>query len=77
MEVLKHVHTQTVKAYIDATESMMRWFGPVQRMDDGQIPMNPPYGELAAGDQPTGCPTLCCKDACKHDMKVAETNTNK
>ena len=54
----------------------MRWFGHVRRMDDGRIPKNILYGELAAGKRNTGRPLLRFKDVCKRDMKNLDINTD-
>ena len=36
----------------------MRWLGHVARMEDGRIPNDLLYGELATGKRPTGRPQL-------------------
>ena len=36
----------------------IRWLGHVARMEDGRIPKDMLYGELATGSRPTGRPTL-------------------
>lgn len=38
------------------------WLGHVTRMDDGRIPKDLLYGELASGKRPTGHPQLRFKD---------------
>ena len=43
----------------------MRWQGHVTRMEDGRIPKDLLYGELATGKKPTERPQLCFKDVCK------------
>ena len=45
-------------------------------MDDGRIPKDIMYGELASGRRPTGRPALRFKDVCKRDMKLTDTNSN-
>ena len=42
----------------------------VVRMDDGRIPKDLLFGELATGKRPTGGPALSYKDVCKRDLKV-------
>ncbi|XP_029194561.1 uncharacterized protein LOC114960365 [Acropora millepora] len=50
----------------------MRWIGHLSRMEDGRIPKDILYGELAAGKRPRGRPLLRYKDVCKRDMKDSE-----
>ena len=52
------------------TQRRLRWLGHVCRMEDGRIPKDILYGELASGTRPTGRPTLRYKDACKRDLKT-------
>ena len=47
----------------------MRWLGHVVRMEDGRIPKDLLYGELAQGTRPIGRPQLRFKDLCKRDLK--------
>ena len=54
----------------------LRWLGHVCRMEDGRIPKDFLYGELAAGQRSLGRPQLRYKDACKRDMKALDINTN-
>lgn len=51
------------------TQRRLRWLGHVCRMDDGRIPKDVLYGELATGTRLTGRPTLRYKDVCKRDLK--------
>ena len=48
----------------------LRWLGHVHRMDDGRIPRDVMYGELASGRRPTGRPAVRFKDVCKRDLKL-------
>ena len=48
----------------------LRWLGHVRRMEDGRIPKDILYGQLAAGKRRTGRPQLRYSDACKRDMKA-------
>ena len=57
-------------------QSRLRWLGHVRRMEDGQIPKDILYGELATGQRSVGRPQLRYKDVCKRDMKVLDINTN-
>ena len=54
----------------------LRWLGHVSRMDDGRIPKDLLYGELASGKRPTGRPQLRLKDVCKRDLKALAINPN-
>lgn len=56
--------------YAMLTQRRLRWLGHVCRMDDGRIPKDIMYGELATGTRPTGRPTLRYKDVCKRDLKT-------
>ncbi|XP_067906480.1 sodium-coupled neutral amino acid symporter 1-like isoform X1 [Heterodontus francisci] len=51
------------------SQRRLRWLGHVCRMEDGRIPKDALYSELATGIRPTGHPCLHFKDICKHDMK--------
>ena len=50
----------------------LRWLGHIRRMQDGRIPKDVLYGELASGRRPVGRPTLRFKDVCKRDLKTAD-----
>ncbi|KAL8602544.1 hypothetical protein ACOMHN_062332 [Nucella lapillus] len=52
------------------TKRRFRWLGHVTRMQDGRLPKDILYGELATGSRPTGRPTLQYKDVCKRDFKA-------
>ena len=54
-------------------QSRLRWLGHVHRMDDGRIPKDILYGELASGS--TGRPQLRYKDVVKRDKKPLDINT--
>ncbi|XP_047470465.1 uncharacterized protein LOC125026206 [Penaeus chinensis] len=53
----------------------LRWLGHVHRMDDGHIPKDLLYGELATGKRSRGRPRLCYKFVCKRDLRVCNINT--
>lgn len=55
--------------YAILSQRRLRWLGHVKRMDDGRIPKDILYGELATGSRRTGRPILRYKDTCKRDMK--------
>ena len=44
-------------------------------MEDGRIPEDILYGELASRRRSKGRPQLCYKDVCKRDMKALDINT--
>ena len=51
--------------------------GHVHRMEDGCIPKDLLYGELATGYRDIGCPQLHYKDVCKREMMALQLeNTN-
>ena len=62
--------------YFLLKQRRLRWLGHVTRMEDGRIPKDLLYGELASGKRPTGRPQLHFKDVCKRDIKVLGINTD-
>ena len=60
----------------EETQRRLRWLGHVTRMEDGRIPKDLLYGELALGKRPIGRPQLRFKDVCKRDLKVLGINTD-
>ena len=54
----------------------LRWLGHVRRMNDGRIPKDMLYGELATGHRSVGRPVLRYKDVCKRDLKAADIDLN-
>ena len=54
----------------------LRWLGHVCRMEDGRIPKDILYSELARGKRTAGRPHLRYKDVCKGDMKALAIDTN-
>ena len=56
------------------TQRRLRWLGHVCRMDDGRIPKDILYSELATGSRATGRPNLRYKDACKRDLRACGIN---
>ncbi|XP_074861634.1 eukaryotic translation initiation factor 4E type 3 isoform X2 [Carettochelys insculpta] len=50
----------------------LRWLGHVHRMNDGRIPKDILYGELASGKRPPGRPQLRYKDVCKRDLREVD-----
>ena len=53
----------------------LRWLGHVRRMEDGRIPKDILYDELALGKRTTGGPHLRYKDVCARYMKAISINT--
>ena len=54
----------------------LRWLGHVYRMEDGRIPKDLLYGELASGKRNKGRPHLRFSDVCKRDMKACGIDAN-
>ena len=52
------------------SQRRLRWLGHVVHMQDGRIPKDILYGELATGTRQTGRPFLRFKDVCKRDLKL-------
>ena len=50
----------------------LRWHGHVSRMEDGRIPKDLLYAELAEGKRATGRLQLRFKDVCKRDLKAID-----
>ena len=44
-------------------------------MEDGRIPKEMLYGELATGTRLAGRPVLRYKDVCRRDLKAGDTNS--
>lgn len=66
--------TSTLSMFAILSQRRLRWLGHVCRMEDGRIPKDILYGELATGTRPTGRPALRYKDACKRDLKSCNLN---
>nr|XP_032835150.1 zinc finger protein 2 homolog isoform X1 [Petromyzon marinus] len=58
------------------SHSCLRWLGHVRRIQEGRIPKDVLYGELASGTRATGRPVLRFKDVCKRDVKNRDINPN-
>ena len=50
----------------------LRWLGHVHRMNDGRIPKDTMYGELASRKRTTGRTRLPYKAVCMRDMKALD-----
>ena len=53
----------------------LRWSGHVRRMEDGRVPKDILYGELALGRRTTGRPHLRYKDVCIRDTRAVDIDT--
>ena len=57
------------------SQRRLRWVGHIHRMEDGRIPKDVLYGELAMGRHPVDRPALRYKDFRKRDLKLTNINT--
>jgi len=71
-DVLERAYIPTMFALL--SQRRLRWLGHVSRMEDGRIPKDLLYGQLATGSRPVGRPALRFKDVCKRDMKNCDIN---
>ena len=67
--------TGSTSLHLLLCQRRLRWLGHVHRMNDGRIPKDILYGELATGSRPLGRPTLRYKDVCKRDLKLTNIST--
>ena len=72
-EVLSRAGLPTL--YTLLRQRRLRWLGHVHRMDDGRIPKDILYGELASGRRSTDRSQLRYKDVVKRDMNALDINT--
>ena len=72
-DVLSRVGLPTI--YTLLRQRRLRWLGHVRRMEDGRIPKDILYGELALGRRITGRPHLRYKYFCIRDMKAVDIDT--
>ena len=66
-EVLNTAGIDSINAFL--TQRRLRWLGHVHRMDDGRLPKDILYSQLAVGTRSVGRPLLRYSDACKRDMR--------
>ena len=71
-QVIKRAGLPTM--YTLLRQRRLRWLGHVRRMEDGRIPKDILYGELASGKRSVGRPQLRYKDVCKGDLKALDIN---
>ncbi|CAH1258874.1 Hypp2100 [Branchiostoma lanceolatum] len=72
--ILQQAKIQSI--YSILSQRRFRWLGHVRRMEDGRIPKDVLYGQLAIGSRRAGRPALRFKDACKRDMKACDISTD-
>ena len=65
-EVLRRTSLTTLPTILKRRR--LRWLGHVSRMEDGRIPKDLLYGELASGSCSVGRPLLRFKDVAKRDL---------
>ena len=65
-EVLKRTCLTTLPTLLKRRR--LRWLGHVSRMEDGRIPKDILYGELASGNRAVGRPLLRFRDVVKRDL---------
>ena len=65
-EVIKRAGSSSMTDLL--RQRRLRWLGHVCRMEDGRIPKDLLFGELATGSRPRGRPHLRFKDLCKRDL---------
>ena len=65
-EVLARTHSHSIFNILKSRR--LRWLGHLYRMQDGRLPKDVLYGELASGTRRRGRPLLRFKDACKRDL---------
>lgn len=69
-DVLNRAKSSSIHGIL--SQRRLRWLGHVYRMDDGRLPKDILYGELATGARSVGRPKLRYKDVCKRDMKSTD-----
>ena len=72
-EVLSPVNLQSMFTLL--RQRRLRWLRHVYSMEDGRIPKDILYGELASGRRSKGRPQLRYKGVCKRDIKALDINT--
>ena len=60
----------TLSIHLLLAQRRLRWAGHVRRMNDGRLPKDILYGELASGKRPRGRPQLRFKDSLKRDLNT-------
>ena len=74
-EVLKKTKSNYMTSIL--RQRRMRWLGHVYRMDDGRLPKDILFGQLAIGTRSKGRPMLRYKDVCKTDLKSCNLDPEK
>ena len=65
-EVLRRTSLTTMPTILKRRR--LRWLGHVSRMEDGRIPKDILYGELAIGERTVGRQLLRFRDVAKRDL---------
>ena len=65
-DVLEQTGSPSMKDLL--RQRRLRWLGHLCRMDDGRIPKDLLFSQLAIGTRPRGRPQLRYKDLCKRDL---------
>ena len=65
-DVLEQTGSTSMKDLL--RQRRLRWLGHLCRMDDGRIPKDLLFSQLAIGTRPRGRPQLRYKDLCKRDL---------
>lgn len=73
-EILQRSHLPSMFTLL--RQRRLRWLGHVRRMEDGRIPKDLLYGDLANGSRPRGRPKLRFRDVVKRDMKAIKLDPN-
>ena len=71
-DILERAGTRSMQCILK--QKRLHWLGHICRMEDGRIPKDLLFGELATGARPTGRPSLRFKDVCKRDLKDCAIN---
>ena len=67
---------EIISLYTILKQRCLHWLGHVSCVEEGQIPKDFLYEELATGMRSTGIPQLCFRDICKHHLRTLAINTD-
>ena len=71
-DILERADIPTMFALLSRT--CLRWLGHVYHMEDGRIPKDVHYGELASGASCVGRLALQSRDVCERDIKYPQSS---